>query len=190
MENEMYQQKPCTMSPGNSLRKPGLPLDLSRILRPCELLTAVERASLVIGCYRKGDVGDPEIYQRAVVAVLARYPESVVIAVTEPATGIPSKLKWLPTIAEIVEACDAQMGPILRQHARDKLAADRRKMLPPPPSGPRPTKAELDAVLSKAKLRTIPDAPVKRPLRDGYADRAMVDLVARKRRREMLGAGE
>lgn len=61
---------------------------------------------MMIGCYRKGDAIDPEIYASAAVAVLTRYPVDVVMAVTEPATGLPSTLKWLPSIAEITEACN------------------------------------------------------------------------------------
>lgn len=62
----------------------------------------------MLGCYRKTDLIDPEIYGSAVVSVFMRYSNDVVAAVTEPATGLPSRLKWLPTIAEIVESCDAQ----------------------------------------------------------------------------------
>lgn len=51
-----------------------------------------------------------------------RYPANVVVAVTEPATGIPAKLKWLPSIAEIVEECDARM-PSQIVHKRHELLA-------------------------------------------------------------------
>lgn len=83
----------------------------------CAKELAAERARILVGCYRRTDANDPEIYARAVVAVLMRFPESVVIAITEPATGLPAKLKWLPSIAEIVEACEDRMPtPISRQH--------------------------------------------------------------------------
>jgi hypothetical protein len=78
----------------------------------------------MLACYRKTDANDPEIYGRAVVAVLMRYPPDTVMAVTEPATGLPSKVKWLPTIAEIVEACDDT--PAVRQQRRvQKVLAPR-----------------------------------------------------------------
>src|ERR1700719_2624381 len=48
---------------------------------------ALKRAKQLMGCYRLGEVGDPETYSTAVVAVLLRYPPDVVTAVTEPATG-------------------------------------------------------------------------------------------------------
>lgn len=61
---------------------------------------------ILMGCYRKSDANDPEIYTSAVVSVLMRYSAEVAIAVTEPATGLPSRLKWLPSIADLVEACE------------------------------------------------------------------------------------
>jgi hypothetical protein len=72
----------------------------------CSKATAAERAAILIGCYRRDECGDPEIYTRAVIDVLTRYPEQVALRVTEPATGLPRKLKWLPSIAELVEACE------------------------------------------------------------------------------------
>ena len=73
----------------------------------CSQSTALERMNLLMGCYRRSDANDPEIFGRAIVAVFRRFPESVVIAVTEPATGLPVKIKFLPSIAEIAEACEA-----------------------------------------------------------------------------------
>jgi hypothetical protein len=46
-----------------------------------------------------------------VVAVLSDYSLDIVNAVTDPRTGIPSRIKWLPTIAEIKAACEDIAGP-------------------------------------------------------------------------------
>jgi hypothetical protein len=115
------------------------------ISQTTDLTLATERARLLVGCYRKDDAGDPEVFARAVVAVLMRYPAEVVVQVTEPATGLPSKLKWLPAIAEIVEACDASMAPILRQRERERVEEARKRALPPPPVASKPTREELAA---------------------------------------------
>ncbi len=40
--------------------------------------------------------------------MLEQFPIETIKAVTDPARGLPSKLKWLPTIAEIAEACKPQ----------------------------------------------------------------------------------
>lgn len=109
---------------------------------------AAKRAALLMGCYRKADLIDPEIFTRAAISVLVRYPESVVLAVTEPATGIPSKLKWFPNIAEITDACELEMGPIVRQRVRDRIAAEQ-LCLAAPASGPKMTVEEMEARLGR-----------------------------------------
>lgn len=156
-------------------------------LRNCKRVGATERSLILIGCYRKTDAGDPEVYQRAVISVLMRYPESIAIAVTEPATGIPSRLKWLPAIAEIVEACEMLMEPILRQLEREKTAEEQRKLLAGPPPAPRLSAEEVDKLLSTFRLRSMPDATVPRSPDGRHHQRAMDDLTARKRRRDVLG---
>jgi hypothetical protein len=66
-----------------------------------DLAVATDRARLLVGCYRKSDAADPEVYARAIVAVFMRYPKSVIIAVTEPATS-----------------CHTQMAPLNRRDCR------------------------------------------------------------------------
>jgi hypothetical protein len=85
---------------------------------------AKSRASILLGCFRTGDANDPEVYIAAVVAVLARYPESVIRDVTEPASGLPARLKWLPTIAEIREECDVLDARIKRREERERQIAE------------------------------------------------------------------
>lgn len=60
----------------------------------------------MFGCYRKGDANDPETYTLAIAAVLAEYTPDVVRQVTDPRSGLPSRLKWLPSVSEVKEACD------------------------------------------------------------------------------------
>ena len=78
----------------------------------CSPETAVKRARLLLGCYRKGEAGDPDVFTAALVIVLQKYPESVVIAVTDPKNGVPSKQTFLPSIAEMTAACEAKMAPV------------------------------------------------------------------------------
>ena len=42
----------------------------------------------------------------AIAATLAEYPKEVIEYITDPRTGLPAKLKWLPTVAEVREACE------------------------------------------------------------------------------------
>ena len=67
-------------------------------------------AKLLLGCYRTGDATDPEVYAGAVIAVLADYPDDVIERVVDPRNGIPSRMNWLPTVAEIKSACEDLYG--------------------------------------------------------------------------------
>ena len=73
---------------------------------------ATERAELLFGCYRKGDANDPDAYVGAVAAVLSEYPAETIKFVTDPRTGIPSRVDWMPTVGEIKRACEEHYGPV------------------------------------------------------------------------------
>lgn len=96
MENQQYRTQPQTSREG------------SAPLTSQQAAYAAERAQLMFGCYRRGDANDPEIYAMAIAAVLAEYPAEVIKAVTDPRKGLPRKLKWLPSVAELAEACDEE----------------------------------------------------------------------------------
>lgn len=85
----------------------------------------------MLGCFRKGDAADPAVFTTAVASVLSGYPEGVVMAVTSPVSGIPAKLKWLPSIAEVREACEAEMAHILREEQRKADLARSRALVAP-----------------------------------------------------------
>ncbi len=105
------------------------------------------------------------------------------VAVTEPATGLPSKLKWLPAIAEIVEACDAELAPILRRWQTDQQLERQRQLRLAAPERPRPSPEEVDAVLKRHGLNRMPLAPAER--NDGrHGARALGRITARKARSE------
>lgn len=58
------------------------------------------------------------------------YPENVVSVVCNPARGLPSRLKFLPTLAEIKEALEAEMEPIRRELERRRRIEQTRALLP------------------------------------------------------------
>src|ERR1043166_4929526 len=111
-DREAQSLKPLTISLEN------LPASMARQ----ENLTsyAAQRARLLLGCYRTGDANDPETYVAAITAILARYPEEVITTVTHPATGLPSKKSWLPTVKEVRDACDDAHEPIMQNELRLK----------------------------------------------------------------------
>jgi hypothetical protein len=108
---------------------------------------ATKRARILMGCFRKSDANDPEIYAAAVVAVLVRWPVDVITSVTEPATGLPSKCQWLPSIAEITAACQESYEP-----TKARLERERTMKALSAPSPPRPTPAQLDEQFERLGL--------------------------------------
>lgn len=87
---------------------------------------------MMFSCYRRDEAHDPQVYIAASAAVLGCYPKTVIERVTDPRTGLPSDLKFLPSVAEIREACDRAAILI------DKMAESKRRAIPfvPPPKLP------------------------------------------------------
>lgn len=106
---------------------------------------AAERAKLLLGCYRTGEANDPATYVAAVTVVLARYPEDVITTVTHPATGLPKKINWLPTIKEVSDACEEANGFNVRNEARLRQMKEQLEAREADAIGERPTLAELKA---------------------------------------------
>ncbi len=102
-------------------------------LRPCSKVVAAERARVLLGSYRKGDAADPEVYARSVVAVLMQYPEGVVTRVTDPRGGLPGTSTFLPSVAEVRAACEAEMHPIYEALRQRKIRNENEKLLGPAP---------------------------------------------------------
>ena len=99
--------KPLT----GSLKKPNEESSSSRL----DQAYLLGRARILFACYRRDEAADPETYCAAVAAVLGDgYSREVVEFVTDPRTGLPSKQKFLPNIAEIRETLDARMDQIHR----------------------------------------------------------------------------
>jgi hypothetical protein len=85
-------------------------LEVSKGLELCPQKTAATYAAMFFGCYRIAEASSPEIYVAAAQAMLRCYSEAVVKAVCDPVNGLPSKSKFLPSIAEIKEACEKRNG--------------------------------------------------------------------------------
>ena len=63
------------------------------------------------GLFPRPDALDPTRLAATIVAVLAEYPETVIHAVTDPVRGLPSQVKWFPTVYEVRQACEALVRP-------------------------------------------------------------------------------
>lgn len=111
-------------------------------------MEAAQAATRLFACYRKDEANNPEVFITAVAAVFGRYPLWIVKAVSDPINGIPSQIKWLPSISEVRSACDALNGYDIRQKERDESLAKQRAEsaeYKARQEAPRPTYDELKA---------------------------------------------
>lgn len=76
---------------------------------------AAEATTRLIGCYPSGKPSDPETYVAAVAAVLSEYPQEIIARVTDPRFGLARRLKFLPAVAEVADACEVEMVPFRRR---------------------------------------------------------------------------
>lgn len=77
---------------------------------------ATERARVMLGCYRKGEANDPQMYSSAVAAMLANYPREVIDQVTHPLMGLPSRTDFMPTLKELKSALEQEIQRHNRIH--------------------------------------------------------------------------
>jgi hypothetical protein len=94
-----------------------------------KLRYATQRTIMLLGCYRQGEASDPKVYVRAVAAVLAHYDEAVITAVTDPVRGLPGSTKWLPNVAEVRAACEAELRPSRDYEERKRRVEEERLLL-------------------------------------------------------------
>ena len=95
----------------------------------CPHDVAMRRAAILLGCFRKGEAEDPEIYVASVAAMLSIYPQEIVYRVTDPRTGLPGKMKWLPSVAEVRQVCEREMEPIRIARAREAKREETRHIV-------------------------------------------------------------
>lgn len=147
------------------------PLTISAESLPASMLQqanqvsfAAERAKLLLGCYRTGDANDPNTYVAAITAVLSRYPERVVIDVTNPknAASLPNQKTWLPSVKEVFDACEAAIAPIRQNELHLKLIKEQLEMRERMERGERPTMAQLKAKYGENWGIGEPEKPIER----------------------------
>jgi hypothetical protein len=117
-----------------------------------------ELAKILLGCYRTGDANDPAIYAGAIIAVLSDYPLDVIEAAVDPRTGLPAQSKWLPTVAEVKDFCEARMIP-RRMQAQGLRQLEEREQLAIEHQWPRKTYAQLCAECRAVGINIGPKGP-------------------------------
>jgi hypothetical protein len=116
------------------------------------------RAEILFGCYRKSDANDPKIYLTAALAIMLEYPKNVIDYITDPVRGLPATKYFLPSIAEIREACE------IRQHLEQTLAQPTRKSRSQPYQAPArlPGQFSYAEFLAWAATNSKPGRPIGR----------------------------
>jgi hypothetical protein len=74
-----------------------------------------ERATLLLGCYRRNDANDPDTYVGAIAMVLSKYPAAIVEWATDPRTGIQATENFRsfpPNSGELMALCEAEVRRI------------------------------------------------------------------------------
>lgn len=75
---------------------------------PCTPAEAATYAGQLVNYYPAREVNDARTYIAAMTAIMAAFPRDFVKRVCDPVTGLPSRLKFLPALAEVREALDAE----------------------------------------------------------------------------------
>lgn len=89
---------------------------------------ALDRATEMLKFFRKDDAADRKQFLVGATAVLSRYPKEVIDYVTNPATGLPVKLKWIPSsMKEVRDACEEAMEPIRASLERHRIAEEQER---------------------------------------------------------------
>src|ERR1700754_4486555 len=72
-----------------------------------------QRKALILRCqkalfcaYRTDQYADPEGFMVSLGVVLEGFPDEVITHITDPRTGIQRRLKWPPTLNEVIDACE------------------------------------------------------------------------------------
>jgi hypothetical protein len=83
-------------------------------------------AARLFAFFRSSDANDPATFVAGATAIFAHYPANVVERVCHPMHGAAGSSKWLPSLAELREACEREMKPIRdgerRERERDRTA--------------------------------------------------------------------
>ena len=104
---------------------------------------AYQAATALLGMYPAREVHNAPIFTKAMCSLLQAYEHDFVRRVIDPVDGLPSRSKWLPTLAETKEALEAERSKrtairlaaawMLKEHERRRLEreeAERWKVSP------------------------------------------------------------
>ena len=138
------------------------------------LALAMERVAMMLDCFPdRTDAPQSAGHAGGLAAILSDYPDAVILAVTDPRTGVQTRQKWRPLPYELKQACEAEMAPLRRQWQRERLTAESARLLSAPRE-PKPTVEELKARFGEdwGITRTPPREPPRKSLEQLQAEAA------------------
>lgn len=68
----------------------------------------------LFSAYRIDQYADPDGFKNSLGAVLEGFPDEVICYVCDPRTGLQRRMKWPPTISEVVDACEEHAAHLER----------------------------------------------------------------------------
>lgn len=86
-------------------------------------------ARQLMGCYRGRDFIDAETFAAALAMTLSAHPIEVARLVCDPLVGIPSRLKFPPSLAEVREEIEVETAKLKRV---GRMVRRAREWVPPP----------------------------------------------------------
>lgn len=128
----------------------------------CDAALAEQAVKRLIGCYPERNMVDARAYAANLVTVFLAYPAAMVMRCVDPVHGLPSKLSFFPSVADVskfLADMDAKIEARLAQ-GRDACDTGPYKRLPPDtyekPGTPESRRAFVEAAMGRK-----PGAPVK-----------------------------
>jgi hypothetical protein len=95
---------------------------------PATKAQAAAAATFLIGAYRAADLNDPRIFTRILAVTLQEYPAEIAISAVDDLTRTS---KWLPSRAELIEACEKRMDErhyakhVVKKHLEEHAEIER-----------------------------------------------------------------
>lgn len=99
-------------------------------LRRASAEDASKLARQLMGCYRGRDFIDAETFAAALAMTLSAHPIEVARLVCDPLVGIPSRLKFPPSLAEVREEIEVETAKLKRV---GRMVERARQWAPPEP---------------------------------------------------------
>lgn len=88
-----------------------------------------QRIKMIFSAYRRDDFADADGFMLQLGMVLERYSDEVIRIVSDPRTGVQRRHKFPPSIAEVVEACEAEATSIATRARLEAIPRPRPRAL-------------------------------------------------------------